>query len=471
MIIIHSPSRLALLLMALAVGAIVPSYAGPGTPSPNIVLILADDLGYGDLGIYGHPKFKTPNLDRLAAQGARLTQFNTPAPLCAPTRGSLLTGRYPFRTGLTGIPAPDGTPAENGLHLPEGEILLGELLVPGGYATGMIGKWHLGHAQSRWLPRHRGFQEYFGILYSNDMRPVELIEGDRIVEYPVVQATLTRRFTERALDFIGRNQRRPFFLYLAHVMPHKPLAASEEFYKKSGAGLYGDVIAELDWSVGRVTAKLDELGLSANTLVIFTSDNGASVGGSTGGLRGAKGSSYEGGYRVPLIVRWPEKIPAGHVSASHAVTMDLFSTILAAAGVAPPSDRPVDGRDIMPLLTSDAASPHEAVLGHYGDQVATVRDARWKLHVMPGRDDRAGLIATSDTWVDRRAPDGVTILAPYEQYRPVNHPGLVTGAPPAPMQLFDLLSDPGEQRDVTAQNPDVVARLRRLYDAYLKGTR
>jgi len=460
----------ALAALALLAVPLTRSTAAPA-PSPNIVVILADDLGYGDLGCYGHPKFKTPHLDRLAASGARLTQFNAPAPFCAPTRAALLTGRYPFRNGMTGNPAPDASPTEDALHLPESEITLAQLLQRAGYATGMVGKWHLGHAKREWTPTHRGFQEYFGILYSNDMRPVQLVEGDRTVEYPVVQANLTKRYTERAVDFVRRNRTKPFFLYLAHAMPHKPLAASEAFYKKSGAGLYGDAMAELDWSVGQVVAELDQLGLAENTLVIFTSDNGPSSGGSTGGLRGAKASSYEGGYRVPCIARWPGKIPGGHVSHAPAVMMDLFATTLKIANVAAPADRVVDGRDIMPLFTSAAPSPHDVILGALGPQVATVRDARWKLHVVPARDARARQRAEAATWVDPRGPDGVTILAPYEQYKPDAHPGLVTGAPPRPLQLFDLQADPGEQRDVAEQHPDVVARLQRAHASLVQSAR
>jgi arylsulfatase A-like enzyme len=462
-----APAFAALALLALAGTRIV---AAPAQP-PNIVVILADDLGYRDLGCYGHPKFKTPHIDRLAASGARLTQFNAPAPFCAPTRASLLTGRYPFRCGMTGNPAPDASPAEDALHLPETEITLAQLLQRGGYATSMVGKWHLGHAKREWMPTHRGFQEYFGILYSNDMRPVQLVEGDRVIEYPVVQSNLTRRYTERAVDFLRRNRTKPFFLYLAHAMPHKPLAASEAFYKKSGAGLYGDAMAELDWSVGQVVGELEKLGLAENTLVVFTSDNGPSSGGSTGGLRGAKASSYEGGYRVPCIARWPGKIPAGHVNHAPAVMMDLFATSLKIANVAAPTDRIIDGRDIMPLFTSAAASPHDVILGHLGPQVATVRDARWKLHVVAPRDARARQRAEAATWVDPRGPDGVTIIAPYEQYKPDAHPGLVTGVAPAPSQLFDLQADPGEQRDVATQHPDVVARLRQAHAALVESAR
>src|SRR5688572_783447 len=188
---------------------------------PNVVVILADDLGFGDLGCYGHPRFKTPRLDRMAAEGARLTQFNTPMPFCAPTRAALLTGRYPFRCGLTANPTPDGPPRADELALPGGEVTLAQLLKGAGYATGMVGKWHLGHKRTEFLPTHRGFDEYLGIPYSNDMRPVRLIEGVETVEYPIVQATLTKRYTERALKFIESNKDRPFFLYFAHAMPHK----------------------------------------------------------------------------------------------------------------------------------------------------------------------------------------------------------------------------------------------------------
>ena len=434
---------------------------------PNVVIILADDLGYGELACYGHPKFRTPHLDRMAAEGAKLTHFNTPMPFCAPTRASLLTGRYPFRCGMTSNPAPDGGPVADKLHLPPSEILLPQLLKQAGYATGMIGKWHLGHAQTEQLPTHRGFDEYFGILYSNDMRPVQLVEGDAPVEYPVVQANLTRRYTDRALSFIERSKDRPFFLYFAHAMPHKPLAASEAFYKKSGAGLYGDVIAELDASVGEVLAKIKALGLDEKTLVVFTSDNGATFGGSTGGLRGMKGSTYEGGFRVPCIARRPGVIPAGHVTAEPAIMMDLFATVLKSAGVEPPADRKIDGRDIMPLFTGGAKSPHEAILGN----MASIRDARWKLHVLKPGEGLAGVgknLKPGERYLDPRGPDGVTIIAPPEQYGPAEYPGVATGDAPKALQLFDLAADPAEQRDVAAANPEVVARLKRAFDAMVR---
>jgi uncharacterized sulfatase len=439
--------------------------AALAAPQPNVVIILADDLGYSDLSCYGHPQFKTPNLDRMAAEGAKLTQFNCPAPFCAPTRASLMTGRYPFRCGMTQNPAPDGPPAAQGLFLPLSEITLAQLFKQAGYATGMVGKWHLGHQRPEVLPTGRGFDEYLGIPYSNDMRPVQLVEGTSVVEYPLVQATITRRYTERALAFIERNKARPFFLYFAEAMPHKPLATTEQYYKQSGAGLYGDVIADLDSSVGDVLAKLKQLGLDEKTFVVFTSDNGAWFGGSCGGLRGMKGSSYEGGYRVPCIARWPGKIPTGHVSVEPAVMMDLFATALKIAGIEPPKDRVIDGRDILPLFTSAAKSPHEVIFGHQGAQLATVRDARWKLHVLAPRDNFASLDKPGERWIDPRGPDGVTILAPHEQYQPGAHPGLRTGDASKPLQLFDLQADPGEQHDVAAQHPDVVARLKALFDA------
>ena len=245
-------------------------------------------------------------------------------------------------------------------------------------------------------------------------------------------------------------------------MPHKPLAASEAFYKKSGAGLYGDAVSELDWSVSQVLAKLKELGLDDKTLVIFMSDNGPWYGGSAGGLRGMKGTSWEGGYRVPFIARWPGKIPAGHINEAPAIMMDVFATVLAAAGLPRPNQRLIDGQDIMPMLISNAPSPHSVIFGHQGPRLASVRDARWKLHVLPPNEPRAA--AAGERWIDPRGPDGVTLLAPYEQYQPTDYPGLRSGDAPKAMLLFDLRNDPGEQHDVAAQNPEVVKRLQSAYD-------
>jgi uncharacterized sulfatase len=433
---------------------------------PNIVLILADDLGYGDLGCYGHPKLKTPRIDQMAAEGARLTQFNTPAPFCAPTRASLMTGRYPFRCGMTQNPAPDGGTAADALAMPQTEITLAQVLKSAGYATGMVGKWHLGHKPG-WLPTERGFDEYFGIPYSNDMRPVQVLEGSEVTEYPVVQATLTTRYAKRATDFIQRSKDKPFFLYFAEAMPHKPLAASEKNYKKSGAGLYGDALTELDDSVGAVLDALKQNGIDDNTFVLFTSDNGAWFGGSCGGLRGMKGTNYEGGYRVPMIARWPGKIPAGHVSAELAVMMDLFATVLHVTGAKLPDDRVLDGRNILPLFTSASKSPHNFIFGHQNSKLATIRDARWKLHLLPASQMKLKP-GPDGKWLDPRQPDGVTILAPFEQYNIDAHPGLTTGVEPARMQLFDLQNDPGEQTDVASQHPEEVKRLQIAYDAMNK---
>ncbi|MBA7678679.1 hypothetical protein ES703_86957 [subsurface metagenome] len=282
------------------------------------------------------------------------------------------------------------------------------------------------------------------------------------MEYPVIQATLTKRYTQRALDFIERNFRRnrPFFLYLAHAMPHKPLAASEDFYTPDTPDdLYADVIRELDWSVGQILGKLKQLGLDDNTFVLFTSDNGPWYGGSTGGLRGMKSRTWEGGLRVPFIARWPGKIPAGLVNNSPAGTIDVFPTILKAAGVDVPKDRVIDGKDIWPLLTRPGAkSPHDALFAMQGSNLMTVRSGKWRLHVRsPG-----GVPNRGEDWVDPRGPDGVTIIAPYEQAQPSAYPGVIGGDGPKNIMLFDLETDPAEQHDVSKKFPQVVKRLNQL---------
>jgi arylsulfatase A-like enzyme len=428
----------------------------------NVVIILADDLGFGDLSCYGHPKFKTPRIDGMAAEGVMMRQFNTPAPYCAPTRAALLTGRYPFRCRMMQNPAPDGGPEADALAMPQSELTLAQVLKAAGYTTGMVGKWHLGH-KAGFLPTERGFDSYFGIPYSNDMRPVQLLEGTQRVEYPVVQATLTQRYTERAVKFIKENKSRPFFLYLSHAIPHKPLAVSEAFYKKSGAGLYGDVMMELDASVGSVLDALKAEGVDEQTLVMFSSDNGAWLGGSTGGLRGMKTANWEGAYRVPGIARWPGRIPAGQVSDALAVTMDFFSTALAATGAKMPDDRELDGKDLLPVWAQKAASPHDYVLGHQGSKLHTIRDARWKLHVLPSRQMQFKLDADG-RWQDFRAPDGVTILAPTEQANVDQLPGVTTGDKPTKMMLFDLQADPSEQHNVAKSYPEEVKRLKAAFD-------
>ena len=294
----------------------------------------------------------------MAAEGARLTNFYSVCPYCAPSRYGLMTGRYPNRGGMTANPAPDANAQADALGIRDDERTMAELFRAAGYATACVGKWHLGH-KPQFLPTRHGFDEYFGILYSNDMRPVQLMEGESVAEYPVDQATLTKRYTERRLTFLEKNRERPFFLYVPQVMVHKPLAASEAFYKKTGTGLYGDALAELDWSVGQVLDKLKTLGLDERTFVFFSSDNGPWFGGSTGGLRGMKAQGFEGGIRVPLIARRPGVIPAGHVSDQPAAIIDLLPTVLKASGVEKPSDLVLDGRDITAVLTSSAPSPHE----------------------------------------------------------------------------------------------------------------
>ena len=262
---------------------------------PNVVIILTDDMGYGDISCYNKNQIKTPNIDRLAAEGVRFTDFYVPTPYCAPSRATLLTGRFPLRHGMVQNPAPDAGINDIGLNAVE--VTIGELFQGAGYHTKCIGKWHLGH-KPEYFPVKHGFDEYYGILYSNDMRPVQLIENRDTVEYPVDQRLLTQKYTSKALDFLQRNQHTPFFLYLAHAMPHKPLAASADFYSQGDhQELYNSVIRELDWSVGKVTGKLKELGILENTVIIFMSDNGPWYGGNTGGLKGMKATNWEGGVR------------------------------------------------------------------------------------------------------------------------------------------------------------------------------
>jgi uncharacterized sulfatase len=430
---------------------------------PNFIVIFADDLGYGDLSSYGGTAHQTPNIDRMAREGVRFTDFYVPMPFCGPSRATILTGRYPFRHTLVQNPSPDA--GKNDIGLPPEEVTIAEALKPLGYATAAIGKWHLGHVE-RYLPRTQGFDSYYGILYSNDMRPVQLVENERVAEYPVVQAKLTKEYTRRSIEFIEKNRDQPFFLYLPEAMPHKPLAASDEFYTPETPGdLYSDAVRELDWSVGQILERLRQLGLDKNTLVFFTSDNGPTFGGSSAGLRGLKGSTYDGGIRVPGIAWWPGRIPAGQVTGEIAATVDVLPTIVETAGGKLPEGRKIDGANLLPLMTGETQkSPHEAIFAMGGDQLRIVRSGRWKLHA---RLPRPGFRCLSDeeaaAWVDPRGPDGVTIIAQFEQARPNQCPGVVTGPEPAAGQLFDLESDRAEQTDVAAQHPEVVARLMDLF--------
>ena len=455
-------NRRSFLLQSMALRAV----CGPAAAQdrkPNFIVIFADDLGYGDLACYGSKTNRTPHLDRMAAEGVRFTDFYVPMPFCAPSRAALLTGRYPFRH-VVNNPAPDS--GINDVGLPPSEITIAEALKPLGYSTICIGKWHLGH-RPEFMPRRQGFDEYYGILYSNDMRPVQLVHNEEVARYPVIQGDLTKDYTQRAVDFIERNRERPFFLYLPHAMPHKPLAASEEFYTPDTPhDLYADVIRELDWSVGQILSKVRETGLERNTLVLFLSDNGPWFGGSTSGLRGMKGATYDGGIRVPFIARWPGRIPSGRVSRELCASIDLFPTICGLAGAALPSERPIDGRDIFPLLSSNRAkSPHEAIVAMGGPELKVVRSGKWKLHV---RTPAMGFKYMSDEdaakWVDPRGPDGVTIIAQSEQARPNQYPGMRTGPEPQPMMLFDLENDPSEQKEVSDSHPEVVKRLKAYFD-------
>ncbi|HEY9047441.1 MAG TPA: sulfatase [Ohtaekwangia sp.] len=440
---------------------------------PNVIVILADDLGYGDLSSYGQQQWKTPNIDRLAMEGAKLTHFYAPTPYCAPTRASLLTGLYPVRHGITANPNPEKVQNNyqtyrggDNIGIADDQLLLSELFKSQGYATKIIGKWHLGH-KPPFFPTRHGFDEYLGIPYSNDMRPVILMENETIIEYPVVQTTLTKRYTQSALAFIDKHQNEPFFLYLPHAMPHKPMAVSEEFYTPETKGdLYADAVRELDWSVGEVLKKLDETKLDENTLVIFVSDNGPWFGGSSGGLRGMKSQNWEGGIRVPFLARWKNHIKPGHVSNEPAGVIDIFPTVAVLAGLSIPKDRTLDGRDISALLTSNARTPHTALFSFYTDKLQTVRSGKWKLHI---NSPQSATLPSDSAWVDPRSPDGVTLLAPYEQARANQFPGINTGDAAAPGSLFDLESDPAEQKNVAREHPDIVEKLKKLAEAYTQG--
>ncbi len=463
-------ARSSFLFFALFTVAISIQNANAQDASPNVIIIFADDLGYGDVACFSEDSpFKTPNLDRMAAEGAKLTSFYVPTPYCAPSRGTILTGRYPFRHKVVRNPAPDA--GVNNFGLPQSEITIAELLKEKGYATAAYGKWHLGH-QEQWLPRTQGFDEYLGILYSNDMFPVQLVHNEKVVEYPVVQATLTQRYTAKAIEFITTNKDKPFFLYLPHAMPHKPLAASNNFYTPTTRNdLYADVIAELDSEVGRILQALKDLKIDENTLVIFTSDNGPWYGGSTGGLRGMKSKTWEGGLRVPMIARLPGTIPAGVSNDAPAATIDMLPTIAALTGVDGPDDRKIDGRNMMPLLqSSDARSPHDAIYGMHGANLATIRSGKWKLHVRsPGPRHFHRLSQEElENYIDPRGPDGVILLAPYEQSPPSAHPGLTTGDKPQAMMLFDLDNDRGEQKNVADDHPDIVKEMLAKFQAMEK---
>jgi arylsulfatase A-like enzyme len=440
-------------LISLFVGAgIVVAAAAQG---PNIVIILADDLGYGDLGCYGHPSIRTPHLDRMAVEGLRFTDFYSGAPLCTPSRAALLTGRLPIRSGMAGGPGRHVLYPNNPGGLPPDEITIARALKAKGYATCAIGKWHLGDLPD-YLPTRHGFDSFYGLPYSNDsdwvsqqLRKTEsmtqnpdfhsfnvpLMRDTQIIERPVDQTTLTKRYTEEAIRFIEQNKKKPFFLYFAHTFPHVPLFASPAFKGKSLRGRYGDAVEELDWSVGEVLQWLRKAKLEKNTFVFFTSDNGPWLGkkwngGSAGLLRDGKAGTWEGGYRVPAIARWPGKIPVG-VTGAIASSMDLFTTSLRLAGVGVPTDRPIDGVDMAPILFGNGQSKRLVEYYYYGDQLYAVRKGPFKAHFT--------------------THDG------YSKEEPVKH---------NPLQLFNLPEDPSERFDVAAEHPEVVAELTKIAEEH-----
>ena len=441
-------------LAGVAQASAQPAAARAADRPPNIVVILADDMGYADLSVTGAKGYTTPRIDRMAKEGTRFTDYYVAEPVCSASRASMLTGRYSKRVGVNGAL----NPGAKGLS-PD-EVTLAEILKARGYATGMYGKWHLGD-QPGSLPTHHGFDEYAGLPYSNDMwprnpnaakpwPPLMWIEGDRPVREidEAGQATLTKTVTEKAVDFIARHQDAPFFLYVAHPMPHVPIYASDPFKGKTAAGLYADVMTELDWSVGQILDTLAKTGLEKHTVVVFASDNGpwlmyGNHGGSAVPFRQGKHTTFEGGVRVPLIVRWPGTVAAAKTVAVPAMNVDLLPTLAGYAGGQLPADRIIDGRDLRPWLSgkAPAAPPHEWLCfygGFSGLELHAVRSGQWKLHVPH----------------------------PYMQAVPANDGARGKYEPQQlPLSLFDLQADPGEAANVADAHPDVVERLMKYVEA------
>ncbi len=399
----------------------------------NIILMNCDDLGYGDLACYGSPCNSTPHLDRLAAEGMRFTDFYMASPVCSPSRGAMLTGCYPPRIGFGSFDGRGVLFPGDPIGLNPSEITIAALLRDAGYATKIVGKWHCGD-QPEFLPTRHGFDSYYGLPYSNDMGrqkeddkwpPLPLLRDEEVMQEQPDQSGLTERYVEESLRFIREQRQRPFFLYLAHMHVHLPIYAPARFLRESRNGAYGAAVACIDWAAGVIMAELRRLGLEDNTMVIFTSDNGSRCrgeGGSNGVLRGIKTTTWEGGQRVPCIIRWPGHIPAGNTCTGLASAMDFYPTLAAIAGCAVPTDRIIDGRDITPLMLSGgaAASPREAFFYYNRNDLEAVRDGRWKLHVRKSRQAIA--------------------------------------------ELYDLRNDPGENRNVHADEPAVVARLTALLE-------
>ncbi len=429
--------------------ALLFTLAGPPAPAaerpPNFVVILIDDMGYGDVGPFGSKRNRTPNLDRMAREGMTLTSFYA-APLCTASRAQVLTGCYAKRVSMPSVLSP-----VSATGLGPAELTIAELLKRRGYATACFGKWHLGD-QPPYLPTRRGFDHYLGLPYSNDMGgsgrpndkrpPLPLVRDDRVVEVvtPEGQDELTRRYTEEAVGFLRDNKDHPFFLYLPHTAVHVPIHPGPRFKGTSHNGRYGDWVEEVDWSVGRVFDTLRDLHLAENTLVFFTSDNGPWLqkggdGGSADPLRNGKGSTWEGGMREPALAWWPGKVPAGSHCAAVAATLDLLPTLVKLAGGEVPVGRTIDGRDIWPLLSgASRESPHEALYYFLDRNLEAVRSGPWKLRL-------AG------------ASEGVFA----KKFDP-------TDAEHRNARLYNLDQDIGETTDVAGQHPEVVRRLQGLAD-------
>ena len=448
-------------LFALLTGPMTALHAAdaPKAPAkPNFIIILADDLGYGDLGCYGHPTIRTPNLDRMAAEGQRYTNAYVCASVCTPSRAGLLTGRLPVRSGMCSDKRPVLFPDSAG-GLPASEITIAKALKELDYATCCIGKWHLGHLPE-FLPTRRGFDFYFGLPYSNDMdnigkkgreglfNPkieyynVPLIKNEDIVERPADQNTITRRYTAEAVAFVKKNKDRPFFLYFPHTFPHVPLFASDSFRGASKRGIYGDAVEELDWSVGQVLQTLRDEGLDKNTLVVFTSDNGPWLiqdlhGGSAGLLRDGKGCTWEGGMREPFLAWWPGRVPANKIVYDLASTLDLLPTLVTLAGGKPPADREMDGYDLSPLLLGTGPGLRDVMYFYRGETLYALRKGAFKAHFV-----------TEDAYGKNRQ-------------RKEHNPPL----------LFDLDRDPSEHFDVGKEHPEVIAEMLKISEQHRKTTK
>ena len=431
--------------------------AAESVEKPNVLIIFTDDLGYGDISSYNQEAVPTPHIDRIGEEGVRCTDFYVPTPYCAPSRATLLTGRFPLRNGLYRNPTPDR--GIDVIGIDSSEILLSEVFKEEGYRTSLIGKWHLGHKEE-YFPVKHGFDEYFGILYSNDMRPVQLVENMDTVEHPVDQRDLTKRYTNRAVEFITEQDDRPFFLHLCHAMPHKPLAASDEFYTpETEDDLYDDVIRELNWSTGQVLNALEEKGILDHTIVLFLSDNGATYGGSNMPLKARKHYIWEGGTRVPFLIRYPQSLPRGKTVETPCWSADIFPTLLSMTGIELPEDRVLDGENIVEILKGNKKT-HPPIFTMRGNEIKTVRKGDWKLFVKKPRFYKP---VDLENWSDWRAPDGETILAPFEQATPAQYPGVKPEKMEGDVFLFNVREDISEMNNVAAEHPEMVEELQQEY--------